>query len=314
MAPLPEHGKQLDILVDLVKVLLRHQGIPFDSYHETTINLPPFSVFLMSITLLKMVKIRKLLHLSLALALMTTSLVLSPSILAAPLEEIVGRGKLVVGIKNNTRPLGFKNEQGNLQGFEIDIAQRLATELLGSPDALILRPVNNLERLQVVIDGTVDITIARVTTTHSRSKIVDLSQFYYLDGTGLVTKNPLIGSLSDIGFSRIALLKHSSTIATVKSEFPNAQLIGVDSYQEALTLLETDKVDVFAGDNSILAGWVQEHPEYRQLPVRLSGEALCVVMPKGLQYKSLHNRINDAIARWQQSGWLRERATYWGLP
>ena len=40
MVPLPEHGKQLDIVVDMVKVLLRHQGLRFDSYHETTMDLP----------------------------------------------------------------------------------------------------------------------------------------------------------------------------------------------------------------------------------------------------------------------------------
>jgi hypothetical protein len=40
MVPLPEHGKQLDVVVDLVKVLLYHRGLPFDSYHETTIELP----------------------------------------------------------------------------------------------------------------------------------------------------------------------------------------------------------------------------------------------------------------------------------
>jgi Uma2 family endonuclease len=40
MVPLPEHGKELDIVVDVVKVLLRHRGLAFDSYHETTIELP----------------------------------------------------------------------------------------------------------------------------------------------------------------------------------------------------------------------------------------------------------------------------------
>lgn len=40
MVPLPEHGKQLDVVVDMVKVLLRHRRLPFDSYHETTIELP----------------------------------------------------------------------------------------------------------------------------------------------------------------------------------------------------------------------------------------------------------------------------------
>lgn len=43
MVPLPEHGKQLDVIVDMVKVLLRHQGLAFDSYHETTLDLPEHS-------------------------------------------------------------------------------------------------------------------------------------------------------------------------------------------------------------------------------------------------------------------------------
>lgn len=43
MVPLPEQGKQLDIIVDMVKVLLRHRGLAFDSYHETTLDLPEHS-------------------------------------------------------------------------------------------------------------------------------------------------------------------------------------------------------------------------------------------------------------------------------
>ncbi|NEQ22991.1 MAG: Uma2 family endonuclease [Microcoleus sp. SIO2G3] len=43
MVPLPEHGKQLDIIVDMVKVLLRHRELRFDSYHETTMDLPEHS-------------------------------------------------------------------------------------------------------------------------------------------------------------------------------------------------------------------------------------------------------------------------------
>lgn len=43
MVPLPEHGKQIDIVADMVKVLLRHQGLKFDSYPETTMALPEHS-------------------------------------------------------------------------------------------------------------------------------------------------------------------------------------------------------------------------------------------------------------------------------
>lgn len=233
---------------------------------------------------------------------------------AADLPEIMRRGKLIVAVKNNTRPLGFSDDTQQLQGLEIDIARHLAQEILGDPQAVILKPVNNQERLQTVIDGKVDLVIARVTINSSRAQLVNFSPAYYLDGTGLVTKNANIQGLTSLSTAKIAVLKSSSTIAVIRSELPKAELIGVNSYQEALILLETGVAEAFAGDNSILAGWVQENPQYRQLPVRLSGEGLGVVMPKGAKYASLRGRVNQAIVNWHRSGWLAERAKYWGLP
>jgi polar amino acid transport system substrate-binding protein len=251
--------------------------------------------------------------------ILVAGLVAMPWVIPAPtaiaqLEAIQRRGKLIVAVKDNLRPLGFRGENGELQGLEIDIARRLAEELLGSPDAVELLPVSNQERLDAVLEGNADIAIARVTVTASRSRLVDLSRPYYLDGTGLVTKDASIGQLSDLGTATIAVLDNSSTIATIRYHLPSAKLVGVDSYEEARLLLEQGGATAFAADNSVLAGWVQEYPQYRQLPVRLSGEALAVVMPKGLQYVPLRQQVNDAIERWQDSGWLAERSAAWGLP
>jgi polar amino acid transport system substrate-binding protein len=245
------------------------------------------------------------------------------SVRSAELNEIQQRGELIVAVKDNLRPLGFRDAAGNLQGLEIDIAKRLAEELLGKPDAVVLQPVKNTERLNVVLEGKVDLTIARVTATESRSRLVDFSRPYYLDGTGFVTKNTSKDSsasryatakLNDLTTKTIALIKSSSTIPVVKYNLPSAKLVGVDSYEEARSLLEKGGADAFAADNTVLAGWVQEYPQYRMLPVRLSAQALCVVMPKGLQYDKLYQRVNEAIARWQASGWLAERIAAWGLP
>lgn len=236
------------------------------------------------------------------------------SLMAASLEEIKERGTLIIAVKDNARPLGFRNQDKQLQGLEIDIARQLAQEILGDPQAVILQPVSNQERLQKVIDGEVDMAIARVTINASRTRVVNFSPYYYLDGTGIITNNPQIRALSHLSRSKIAVINRSSTIAVIRSELPQAQLQGVASYQEALTLLETEQVDAFAGDNSILTGWVQEYPNYRQLPIRLSGEGLGVVMPKGLEYASLWSQVNQSILSWKQSGWLAKRIAYWGLP
>lgn len=233
---------------------------------------------------------------------------------SAELKEIEQRGQLIVAVKDNLRPLGFRDSSGNLQGFEIDIAKRLAEELLGKPDAVVLQPVTNRDRLNVLLEGKVDLIIARVTATNSRARLVDLSRPYYLDGTSLITKDTSIAQLRDVATKTIAVLKGSSTIPVVKYALPTSKLVAVDSYEEARSLLENGGANAFAADRSVLAGWVQEYPQYRLLPVRLSAEALCIVMPKGLQYTNLQDRVNQAIARWQASGWLAERATAWGLP
>lgn len=242
------------------------------------------------------------------------TLVVTPNFIAArELSEIESKGELKVAVKDNLRPLGFINNEGDLTGLEIDLARKLAEELLGDSDAVQFISVNNQERLQVVLEDEVDIAIARVTVTTPRARIVDFSPHYYLDGTSIITNNSNVEKIEDLNRSKIAVLKDSITIAEIRNKFLQATLVGVNSYQEALELLETKQADAFASDRSILTGWTQKYPNYKLLPERLSGAALAVVMPKGLQYKELHSKVNQAVTKWKQSGWLQERIDYWGL-
>jgi polar amino acid transport system substrate-binding protein len=257
---------------------------------------------------------RFLIALAIALLPVAAPLIAPAPAPAAELKQIHKRGRLIVAVKDNVRPLGFTDATGKLQGLEIDIARRLAEELLGRPDAVELRPVANQDRLSVLLDGKVDITIARVTATESRSRLVDFSIPYYMDGTGFVTKDASVRRLEEVGNQTIATLNNSDTIANVKYFLPNAKLVGADSYEAGRTLIETGAAGAFAADASVLAGWVQEYPEYRILPVLLTAEPLCVVMPKGLQHAELRLRVNQAIGRWKTEGWLQERIKYWGLP
>ncbi|MEH2151114.1 transporter substrate-binding domain-containing protein [Nostoc sp.] len=233
---------------------------------------------------------------------------------AAEMSEIQQRGYLNIAVKDNLRPLGFKDDNGNLQGLEIDLAKRLAVDLVGKAEAVKFQPVANRDRLSVVLDKKVDFVIARVTATESRARIVSFSVPYYLDGTVLVTKDTSVQQLNDLAKQKIAVLNNSSTIAQVRYYVPNAELVGVNSYEEAREGIENNGVAAFAADASVLSGWVQQYPQYRLLPTKLSAEPLSVVTPKGLQYDELRRNVNQAIARYLEQGWLQQRAQYWGLP
>ncbi len=236
------------------------------------------------------------------------------SVFAAELPKIQQRGYLNVAVKDNLYPLGFRDAGGNLQGYEIDLAKALAVDLLGKPTAVKFKPVANRDRLSLVLDHKVDFAIARVTATSSRARLVNFSIPYYLDGTVLVTKDSSVQKLSDLTKQKIAVLKNSSTIAAVRYYLPNADLVGVDSYESARLLTQSNAVAAFAADASVLSSWAQKNTQYKLLPTKLSTEPLSVVMPKGLQYDQLRQKVNGAIAHYIAEGWLKQRATHWGLP
>ncbi|MBW4513828.1 MAG: transporter substrate-binding domain-containing protein [Timaviella obliquedivisa GSE-PSE-MK23-08B] len=235
-----------------------------------------------------------------------------PVATAADLAEIRERGYIIVGVKDNLRPLGFRNAAGQLEGLEIDLARQIAQDILGNAEAITLQPLTNSNRIPALLADEVDLVIARVTATPSRARLVDFSTPYYLDGTTFIARSAL--TLKDLQQQSIAVLNGSETIAVVRSRFPQARLVGVDSYEAAQELLEANQVSAFAADATVLTGWVQEFPQYYLLPQLVSTAALAVAMPRGLQYEDLRQRVNGAIINWQAQGFLRQSILNWGLP
>ncbi len=232
---------------------------------------------------------------------------------AGTLKEIQQRRKLIVAVKDNLPLLGWRDQAGNLQGLEIDIARKLATEIFSNPDSIQLIPVTNQDRLKVAIDGNVDLTIARVTITATRSKVVDFSRYYYVDGTGLITNQAKIAKNIDLVGKKVAVLNNSTTIATLQYIIPQAKLVGVNSYHQARELISTGKVSAVAADRSLLIGWIKTDSRYHLLPDKLSTEALGIVIPKGIKFDPLRQLVDRSIERWQANGWLEQRIEYWGL-
>ena len=250
------------------------------------------------------------------LALLTLSLLIAgqlPSASAADLDQIRRRGHLIVAVKDNLRPLGFRNALGQLQGLEIDLARQLAQDLLGDPKAVVFKPVANQQRLTVVTTGEVDLAIANIAATESRRRIVAFSSPYYFSYTSILAPASQRRRLSPVNQRRIAVLQRSRTIAILRSALPNTLLVGVRSYQQAKTLLDHGDVAAFAGDHAVLVGWSQDDPTYQALPIQRSSHPLAITLPKGLQYQTLRQQVNQTLQRWQAQGWLQQRIQFWGL-
>lgn len=230
-------------------------------------------------------------------------------------SEILADGELKIAVKETVVPLGFRDPEGNLVGFEIDLARELADRLLGSPQRAELIPVSNVERLSAVVTEQVDIAIAQVGITPNRARQVNFSSPYYFDGTAIaVAKANAITSWSDLGETPVAVLEFSDAISYLKAQLPEVELIPIPNYQIGTELLRADAVQGFAADITILSGWLADHPDYELLQPPLSKIGLGVVLPRGGSAGELNKQVNRAIQELETSGWLREKADQWGLP
>ena len=93
------------------------------------------------------------------------------------IQEIKDAGKLVVGTSMPYEPMEYIDEQGNVVGFDIDLAKMIAEELD------VEFEIKNLDFNMTIFnnelnDGTVDIIIAAITITVERSEQLLFSNPY----------------------------------------------------------------------------------------------------------------------------------------
>lgn len=225
------------------------------------------------------------------------------------LDKIKKRGKLVIGVKDNLYPLGFRDRIGNLAGLEIDIARELAKEL-NFPIELV--PLKNRDRLSALQNNQVDLAIAQITVTNNRSRLIDFSLPYYTDSTVAIAKRgTTFQELSQP--SAIGVLKNSAAIAVIQSQFPQTAIIGASSYVDGLDALQSGKVKAFVGDRTSLTQWLKEHPDFEIIGQPLAVHSLAIALPRGLQHLDLRDQVFDIVEKWRKNGWLKERADFWGL-
>ncbi len=234
---------------------------------------------------------------------------------ARSLDEIVEDGILRVAVKGNLPPLGFLDPNGQLVGFEIDIARELARRLLGSSDAVELIPTANQDRLAVLISDQVDLVIAQMGVTSTRAREVSFSRPYYLDGIGIVVRaDSPIQRWADLHNRRIVALAGSEAVQRATLSLPTAEILTVGNYQDGLDLLTLQAVEAVVADISVLAGWLRSNPGYRLLDPPLSSSGLAVVTAKGTDRIQLSRWVAQEIETLRSSGWLQERTEAWDLP
>ncbi len=104
-------------------------------------------------------------------------------------NKVMKRGKIVIGVKADYKPWGYRNTAGGLVGMEIDMAKDVA-DAMGVKLEMV--PVQSSNRMQFLEQGKIDLMIATMSDRVDRRKIVGITQpNYYTSGTNIMSPKAL---------------------------------------------------------------------------------------------------------------------------
>jgi polar amino acid transport system substrate-binding protein len=102
------------------------------------------------------------------------------------LQKVLARGHLIVGTGSTNVPWHFKNAQGQLEGFDIEMGHILAKSLFGDPSKVEFVQQAPDARIPNLLTNKVDVTIQFMTISPNRLQQVAFSVPYYTEGIGLI--------------------------------------------------------------------------------------------------------------------------------
>lgn len=182
------------------------------------------------------------------------------------------RGRLVVGVDQNTLLFGYLNpEDGQIEGFDIDMLRQVAKAIFGddgqdSSTHLEFKAVSSAQRIPVVRDGSVDIVADLVTINCARAQQVSFSSVYFDAGQRvLVPINSAVASAADLGGKRVCATAGSTSIDNIRNPgltHAARPPIAVERTDrtDCLVELQAGTIDAISTDDTILAGFAAQDP------------------------------------------------------
>ncbi|MGH3852506.1 MAG: glutamate ABC transporter substrate-binding protein [Pseudonocardiaceae bacterium] len=222
------------------------------------------------------------------------------------MDHIAKRGYLRVGVLQDIPPMASRDLNGQLVGFDIDVAWDIAEAIFGDrdPERVVFQLLPEADRVTAVKSGRVDLTVAAETITCPHRDQVDFSAVYYEAGQRvLVNSDSGFTGIDDLGGKRVCAAQSSTSLAHIQAAASKPVPLGTATETDCLMLLQLGEVDAVSTDDTILAGMKAQDLRTQVVGPRFSEEPYGVAIKKNTP--DLVRFVNAVLAaRIEDGRWL----------
>ena len=219
------------------------------------------------------------------------------------LARIKEKGTITVAMEGTWAPWTYHNEQDELVGYDVEVAQKIA-EKLGVTVSFVEGEWDGL--LAGLDDGRYDLMVNGVGVTAERQQKYDFSTPYAYNRTAVIVRGDYdeIHSMEDLK-GKTTANTISSTYATQAEKY-GATVTGVDDLNQTIELLLAGRIDATLNAEVTFSDYLKAHPDANIKVATFSDEVEQVAIPvrKGEDSASLLAAVNQALKELAESGEL----------
>ena len=204
--------------------------------------------------------------------------------------------KIVIGLDDTFAPMGFKNEKGEIVGFDIDLAKEVAKRLNIEVE---FKSINWDSKILDLNSGSIDLIWNGLTITPERTEETAMSKPYMSNNQSIVVRaNSNIKIKSDLNGKIVGVQNQSSGEETVVKSGANKdfkEFKGYAQYDQAFMDLDSGRIEAIVVDE-MFAKYIKNTKEDQ------SGKLLYTSLEDnfGLEYfgiaaKKENTKLIDAI-------------------
>ncbi|MCZ8381668.1 glutamate ABC transporter substrate-binding protein [Mycobacterium sp. CPCC 205372] len=216
--------------------------------------------------------------------------------------------KIVIGTKFDQPGLGLRNPDGQLTGFDVDVATYVAGELGYAPDKIEWKESPSGQRETLIQNDQVEFIAATYSITDARKEKVDFAGPYLLTGQSLLVRQnntDITGAASLQNNKKLCSVTGSTPAQKIKDEYAGVQLQQYDTYSACIEALKNGAIDAVTTDEVILAGYAAQQPgQFKIVGDTFSEERYGIGLKK--DDAELRTKINDALEKMESSGAWKE--------
>jgi glutamate transport system substrate-binding protein len=179
-------------------------------------------------------------------------------------DRMKAAGKATIGVKFDQPNLGYKDADGTRCGFDIEIAQLVASKLGFDPKTIDYKEIASANRETSIKGGEIDYYVGTYSITDKRKADVSFAGPYFVAGQDLLVRkdDTSITGKDTLKGKKVCSATGSTPIQKVRADHltEDSNIVEFKTYSECVSQLLDKKVDTVTTDDAILKGYAAQNP------------------------------------------------------